>query len=81
MLKPAGVTDLVIVTHGWHMRRAVRAFELESQRAQAALHVVPAPMGLATSSERVMLRWMPSSEGFARVRAVLRELAGLLFGA
>jgi uncharacterized SAM-binding protein YcdF (DUF218 family) len=81
MLKTAGVTDIVVVTHGWHIRRAVRAFELESQRAQTALRVTPAPMGLAASSERVMLRWMPSSEGYTRVRAVLREAAGLLFGA
>ena len=30
MLKPAGVTDLVLVTHGFHMPRAMRAFEAGS---------------------------------------------------
>jgi uncharacterized SAM-binding protein YcdF (DUF218 family) len=81
LLKPVGVSEIILVTHGWHMRRAVRAFESESQRADARMRIVPAPMGLAASSERAVLRWMPSSEGFDRVRMVLREAAGLLFGA
>lgn len=81
MLKPAGVTDIVVVTHGWHIRRAVRAFELESQRAETALRVMPAPMGLAASSERAVLRWLPSNDGYGRVREVLKEMAGLLLGA
>jgi hypothetical protein len=38
-------------------------------------------MGLATPSEQPVLRWLPSSEGFRRVRLVLHELAGLLLGA
>jgi uncharacterized SAM-binding protein YcdF (DUF218 family) len=81
MLKPAGVSEIILVTHGWHMRRAVRAFESESQRAGASLRITPAPMGLAASSERPALRWLPSSEGFELVRMALREAAGLLLGA
>ena len=27
LLRPAGVTRIVLVTHGWHMRRSLRAFE------------------------------------------------------
>lgn len=81
MLKPAGVTDIVLVTHGWHMRRAARAFELEAQRAEASMHVSAAPMGLAASSDRLTLQWMPTNEGISRVRWVLRELAGLGLGA
>lgn len=81
MLKPAGVTDIVVVTHGWHMRRAVRAFEQEAMRSDAGLRVVAAPMGLAPSSENAVLRWMPSQHGFARVRNALRDGLGLLFGA
>jgi len=81
LLKPAGVSEIILVTHGWHMRRAVRAFASESQRAEAPMRVIPASMGLADSSERVALRWIPSSEGFERVRMALREAAGLLFGA
>jgi uncharacterized SAM-binding protein YcdF (DUF218 family) len=81
LLKPAGVSDIVLVTHGYHMPRAVRAFQHEAQRADSPLRVWPAPMGLAQPSQRALLLWLPSNEGFDRVRAVLRELAGLLFGA
>lgn len=81
LLKTAGVSEVVLVTHGWHMRRSARAFESESQRADARLRIMPAPMGLADSSERTSLRWIPSSDGFDRVRMVLREAAGLVFGA
>lgn len=81
MLKPAGVTELLVVTHGWHVRRAVRAFEQESLRSQAGMRITAAPMGLAASSETAMLRWMPSQQGFTRVRMVLREGLGLLLGA
>jgi hypothetical protein len=38
-------------------------------------------MGLAQRVERPTLRWMPSSEGFLLVRAVLREKIGWLLGA
>lgn len=81
MLKPTGVTEILVVTHGWHMRRAVRAFEQESLRSDAGIRVTAAPMGLAASSETAVLRWMPSHHGFMRVRMVLREGLGLLLGA
>jgi uncharacterized SAM-binding protein YcdF (DUF218 family) len=81
MLKTAGITDLVLVTHGFHMPRAIRAFQLEGQRAESPMRVWAAPMGLAPPSEQVVLRWLPSSEGFRRVRLVLHEMAGMLLGA
>lgn len=81
VLKNAGVQEILLVTHGWHMRRAVRAFEQEAQRSGSNIRVIAAPMGLAASSDSAMLRWMPSSPGAARVRSVLREGLGLLFGA
>ena len=81
MLKPIGITDIVLVTHGFHMPRATRAFQLEALRAEMPMRVWPAPMGLATPGEHPVMRWLPSSEGFRRVRFVLHELAGLLMGA
>ena len=81
LLKSAGVTDLVIVTHGFHMPRAVRAFQAAAQRAELPMRVWAAPMGLAQPTEREVLRWLPSNEGFRKVRLVLHELGGLLLGA
>jgi hypothetical protein len=63
------------------MPRAIRAFQLEGQRAESPMRVWAAPMGLAPPSEQVVLRWLPSSEGFRRVRLVLHEMAGMLLGA
>lgn len=81
MLKATGVTDLVLVTHGFHMPRALRAFQLSAQRAESPVRVWAAPMGLAPPGEHAVLRWLPSNDGFRRVRFVLHELAGLLAGA
>lgn len=81
LLRPAGVTKLVLVTHGWHMPRALRAFTDAAAHGAPAVRIVPAPMGLATQEDQSVLRWMPSSEGGTQVRHVLRELLGRLAGA
>jgi uncharacterized SAM-binding protein YcdF (DUF218 family) len=81
MLKPAGITDLILVTHAYHMPRAMRAFQLEVQRSGSPIRIWPAPMGLAQPSERSVLSWLPTMSGFERVHLVLHELSGLLFGA
>ncbi len=76
-----GLTDLFLVTHGWHMPRALRAFEQEAARQQLIVHVIAAPMGLAAPDRPVWLRWLPSVDGYRRVYNSLHELAGLLTGA
>lgn len=82
MLQKDGVTQVVLVTHGWHMRRAVRAFTEEASRIGMALKVVPAPMGLVADRQLPALqRWVPSMEGNQRVRQALREWIGLAAGA
>jgi uncharacterized SAM-binding protein YcdF (DUF218 family) len=81
LLRGAGIRQLVLVTHGYHMARAVRAFREASERDGLGWEIVPAPMGLAPRIERAPLRWIPSSEGFQLVRAVLREKLGWWFGA
>lgn len=81
MLKELDVAQVVLVTHGWHMPRALRAFREAGTRVQAKWELVPAPMGLGSGVERPSLRWVPTSEGTQLVRAVLREKVGALFGA
>lgn len=78
LLKPAGIRHIVLVTHGYHMARALRAF---SEAAGAEIVVEPAPMGLAWRTTAPALDWMPSSRGFDSMRQVLRELAGKAAGA
>jgi uncharacterized SAM-binding protein YcdF (DUF218 family) len=80
-LRNAGITKLVLVTHGWQMPRALRAFREAAVRADAPWEVVAAPMALAPRIEHPVLRWMPSAEGFELVRAIVRERIGWWMGA
>jgi uncharacterized SAM-binding protein YcdF (DUF218 family) len=78
LLRGAGVREVLLVTHGWHMPRAQRAF---GRVARHDLRIVPAPMGLAPSDMRPALRWMPSEAGYRLNHRVWREQLGLWMGA
>lgn len=73
LLAPEGIRTLVVVTHGWHMPRALREFRAAAAGVVTKPRIVPAPMGQAEPATAGVLRWCPSSSGFERVRAVLRE--------
>jgi uncharacterized SAM-binding protein YcdF (DUF218 family) len=77
ILKPAGIEHVILVTHGWHMPRAMRAF---AEAAPKGMRIEAAPMGLARRSESAALAWIPSAEGFTVMRHVLHELLGLAAG-
>jgi uncharacterized SAM-binding protein YcdF (DUF218 family) len=83
LLAPQGVREIVVVTQGWHMPRALREFRAAA-RARAAPGAAPiairaAPMGGAGPADRAVLDWMPSGTGALRVRAVLREVLAAPF--
>lgn len=78
LLRAAGVQRVVLVTHGWHMRRSLLEFERAIERQRAQMTVVPAPIGLATDDSRSVLRWLPSGDGYLLTRDALREWLGLL---
>ena len=74
LLQADGVQRIALVTHVWHMPRAVAAFE------RAGLVVTPAPMGFVLPIERGLLEWTPSARGLMASQQVLREWAALAFG-
>jgi uncharacterized SAM-binding protein YcdF (DUF218 family) len=78
LLKPAGIDHIILVTDGYHMARAMRAF---THAAGPDVRIEAAPMDLATRLETPTLEWLPSSDGFRDVRRLVRELAGLYAGA
>lgn len=80
LLVSDGITDILVVTHGWHMPRAERAFADVARRQQTPPRIIAAPVGLARHTETELLRWLPTADGMAQVRIVLREAAGLLMG-
>lgn len=71
LLQADHVAHIALVTHAWHMPRAQKAFE------QAGFIVVAAPMGYIRPLYRDWLEWLPSAEGLAQSRTVLREWLGL----
>ena len=77
LLRPQGIRHIVLVTHGWHMPRSLRAF----QEAAPDMRIEPAPMGLAQRLEHRTLSWIPSAAGAGDMRNILRELLGRLLGA
>ncbi|CAG1019150.1 hypothetical protein BURC_04006 [Burkholderiaceae bacterium] len=79
LLKQSGIRHILLVTHGWHMPRARRAFE--EAAAPHGITVEAAPMGLAQRTESPALDWLPSGTGMLRVRNALRESLGRLLGA
>jgi uncharacterized SAM-binding protein YcdF (DUF218 family) len=78
ILQGAGVQKLLLVTHGWHMPRAMASFK---KFGGASMGMEAAPMGLARIHEVGPLDWMPSTHGFKRNRQVLHEWLGSLAGA
>ena len=81
LLRAAGVTRIVLVTHAWHMPRSLRAFEQAVARSGGGIAVTPAPMALAADDAPPVLRWLPSQRGFEDTRHVLREWLGQRAGA
>lgn len=71
LLAGAGVTQVLLVTHDAHMRRALRAFE--SQAVPLGIRVVAAPVGLRGDALSSVDDWCPSASGYARVRYVVYE--------
>lgn len=78
VMQSAGVTHVLLVTHGWHMPRAMASFK---KYAGATLTLEAAPMGLARIDEVGPLDWMPSTHGFRRNRQIIHEWLGSLAGA
>ena len=81
LLRDQGIGRIVLVTHDFHMRRAVRAFERGAARAGITLEIVPAPVGLRPMYEWEWRDWVPSRGGYTDSHLMLHEWLGYLAGA
>ena len=81
LLHPQGIEHIVLVTHGYHMRRALRNFERALAGAGVSMRVTAAPMGLPEDGPMTAMDWLPSLSGFEQTRLALHESLGLLMGA
>lgn len=77
-LDEAGVRRVLLVTHSWHMPRALREFQAH---ATAGMQIEPAAMGYLRLENTVAEDWLPTGQGFLDVRRVLREMLARLVSA
>ena len=73
VLKPEGITRIYLVTHAWHMPRAVLAFQ------RAGFQVIPAPTAYTTRYQTDFLAFIPDVYALRDSRIFLHELIGLLW--
>ena len=74
VLHPQDVKNIVLITHSYHMARAVMLFEL------AGFTVLPAPTQLSTAYPLKDWRyWMPEIKGLQLSASVMHEYLGLLW--
>lgn len=72
LLREAGISRVYVVTHGWHLPRALAAFE------RAALAPVPAPVRLDPVPDGSLSDWIPTPRAALDSWYFLREWAGIL---
>lgn len=63
LLKSAGLTRIALVSHAWHMRRAIPLFEREG------LTVIPAPTIFHRAGWGTIEAWLPGSGELTRIAA------------
>jgi len=78
LLKPEGITRIVLVTHDYHMRRAMLNFE---KAAQGSIEIIPAPMDLYPSRGMTWRDWLPKASRLEDTAFALHEWIGRLAGA
>ncbi len=79
LLQAQDIEQIVLVTHGYHMPRALRNFQRASEGKK--MRIVAAPMGLSARGRLRVSDWLPNAEGFGNTRLVLHEWMGRLLGA
>jgi len=72
LLQPEGIRTVLLVTHGWHMARAVEAFR------RAGLAALPAPVRPDSPPDGRASDWVPRPDHLAESWYALREWAGRL---
>lgn len=73
ILRPAGISRVLVVSHAWHMPRARLSF------ADTDLQMIPAPTGFTTRFRLSWLDLLPSAGGLERSRLACHEWVGMLW--
>ncbi len=73
ILKAAGIKRIYLVTHAWHMPRAVQAFQ------SAGFQVIPAPTAYTTRYQTDLLTFVPNANALRDSRIFMHEMLGMLW--
>jgi len=71
LLGQAGIKTIYLVTHAWHMPRALQAFE------SAGFTVIPAPTDYATRFKLTLLDFLPDARALADSSRWFHEIVGI----
>lgn len=76
LLQEKSISRIALVTHGWHMPRAIYSFEKSGMPG-----AIPAPMGLADPlpDPADWKQWVPSARAMQRTRTALHEYLGMFW--
>lgn len=84
LLRSQGIDRIVVVTHAYHMPRAMRNFERAVQASGAppgSVQFVAAPMHVPTRKALRTIDFLPTRTGFFDTQLVLHEWLGWVIGA
>jgi uncharacterized SAM-binding protein YcdF (DUF218 family) len=73
MLKKAGISRIVLVSQGWHLRRALPFFQAQG------LNVLPAPTGFVRYDGAGLAWYLPTGRAMQECHSALREWLGIFF--
>jgi len=73
MLKPEGITTVVVVTHAWHLKRALWSFE------RAGLHALPWPAPVTFDEPHRLDDYLPSTGALQDSYRALHEAIGMAY--
>jgi uncharacterized SAM-binding protein YcdF (DUF218 family) len=73
ILQKDGIDHIALVTHAWHMPRAMREFE------QAGFNVTPAPTAFTTRYRTGLMSFIPTANALQKSWLYFHEITGMLW--
>ncbi|MBE0507944.1 MAG: YdcF family protein [Marinospirillum sp.] len=70
ILKQQGINEVVLISHAWHLARAVPIFEAQG------LQVTPAPLQFSSPPTHGLIRWIPRTYHLNKSTQALHEWLG-----
>jgi uncharacterized SAM-binding protein YcdF (DUF218 family) len=81
LLRSQGIARIVLVTHAYHMPRALAYFDRAIDAAQLRMQVTAAPMDVRPVDPPKLIDFLPTRNGFYDTRLILHEWVGRVIGA